>query len=139
MEQWISKETLTWLSTASGIVFLALAIVMVWLIIRMPEDFFAKPQRYNWLDRKPPTVRIPLRILKNVVAFAFIVVGVMMFLTPASGLFPILLGVAIADFPRKEKLQRWILCRKTVRGSMNWLRRRFHRKPVEIPSRKVAA
>ena len=139
MEQWISKETLVWVSTISGIGLLVFVIVTPWVIVRMPEDFFSKPQRYNWLDRKPPMVRIPIRILKNVLAFALVVVGIVMFLTPASGLFPILLGVVLADVPGKMKLQRWILCRKTIRKSMNWLRRKFHRKPVQIPAGNVAA
>ncbi len=139
MEQWISKETLIWVSTISGIGLLAFVIVTPWLIVRMPEDFFSNPQRYNWLDRKPAMVRIPVRILKNVLAFALVVLGVVMFLTPASGLFPILLGVVLADVPGKVKLQRWILCRKTIRKSMNWLRRKFHRKPVQVPAGKLAA
>ena len=139
MEQWISKETLLWVSTLSGIGLLILAIVTPWLIVRMPEDFFSSPQRYNWLDRKPAMIRIPVRILKNLLAIALVIVGVIMFLTPASGLFPMLLGVVLADVPGKLKLQRWILCRKTIRKRMTWLRRKFHRKPVQIPSKKLAA
>jgi hypothetical protein len=139
MEQWLSKDTLIWVSTFSGIGLLAVAIVTPWLIVRMPEDFFSRPQRYDWLGRKPASVRIPFRILKNLLATALVIVGVVMFLTPASGLFPILLGVVLADVPGKLKLQRWILCRKTVRKTMNWLRRKFHRKPVQMPSEKLAA
>jgi hypothetical protein len=139
MEQWISKETLIWVSTLSGVGLLAFAIVTPWLIVRMPEDFFSRPQRYNWLDRKPASIRVPLRILKNLLAIALVIVGVVMFLTPASGLFPILLGVVLADVPGKLRLQRWILCRKTIRTSMNWLRRKFHRKPVQVPAEKLAA
>jgi hypothetical protein len=139
MEQWISKDTLLWISTISGVGLLAVAIVIPWLIVRMPEDFFSKPQRYNWLDRKPATIRLPLRILKNILAVVLMIAGVIMFLTPASGLFPILLGIVLADVPGKLKLQRWILCRKTIRNSMNWLRRKFHRKPVQVPSAKLAA
>lgn len=139
MEHWISKDTLIWVSTFSGIGLIAVAIVTPWLIVRMPEDFFSHPQRYNWLGRKPASVRIPIRILKNLLAIALLIVGVVMFLTPASGLFPILLGVVLADVPGKLKLQRWILCRKTIRKSMNWLRRKFHRRPVQLPSEKLAA
>src|SRR6187200_49184 len=115
MADWISKETLLWVSTASGIGLLILAIVIPWLIVKMP------------------------RILKNILAIALLVVGSIMFLTPASGLFPILLGVVLADFPGKHKLERWILCRDSIRNSMNWLRRKFRRKPVEMPSRRLAA
>ena len=139
MEEWISKDTLLWVSTVSGVGLLVFAIAIPWLIIRMPDDFFSNPQRYNWLDRKPATIRIPIRILKNLLAGALVIVGVVMFLTPASGLFPVLLGVVLADVPGKLKLQRWILSRKTIRKSMNWLRRKFHRKPVQMPSEKLAA
>ena len=139
MEQWISKDTLIWVSSLSGVGLLVFAIVTPWLIVRMPEDFFSNPQRYNWLNRKPAMIRVPIRILKNMLALALVIVGVIMFLTPASGLFPMLLGVVLADVPGKLKLQRWILCRTTIRKSMTWLRRKFHRKPVQMPSGKLAA
>ena len=139
MGQWISKEMLAWVSTASGVGLLVLAIVIPWLIVKMPADYFSHPKRYNWLDRKPAMVRIPLRILKNILSIALVIFGVIMFLTPASGLFPILFGVVLADFPGKLKLQRWILCRNSIRNSMNWLRRKFRRKPVEMPSKRLAA
>jgi hypothetical protein len=139
MGEWVSKETLIWVSTFSGVGLVAAAIIIPWLIVRMPEDFFSHPQRYNWLGRKPASVRIPIRILKNLLAIALVIVGIVLFLTPASGLFPILLGVVLADVPGKLKLQRWILCRKTVRKSMNWLRGKFHRRPVQMPSEKQAA
>lgn len=139
MDQWISKETLLWVSSISGVGLLVVATVTPWLIVRMPEDFFSNPQRHNWLDRKPASIRVPIRILKNLLAIVLVIVGVIMFLTPASGLFPILLGIVLADVPGKLKLQRWILCRKTIRKSMNWLRRKFHRRPVQMPSEKLAA
>jgi hypothetical protein len=138
MEDWFSKETLLWVSTASGIGFIAIAILIPWLIVRMPADYFTHPKRYDWLGRKPTMIRIPIRILKNAVAVVLVILGVVMFLTPASGLFPILLGVALADVPGKSKLQRWILGRETIQKSMNWLRRKFHRKPVQVPAGKPA-
>src|SRR4029434_1849050 len=110
MEQWISKDTLLWVSTLSGVGLLGFAIVTPWVIVRMPEDFFSNPQRYNWLDRKPTIIRVPVRILKNLFSISLVMAGVILFLTPASGLFPMLLGVVLADVPGKLKLQRWILC-----------------------------
>ena len=139
MEEGISKDTLLWVSMVSGAGLLVIAVVTPWLIVRMPEDFFSNPQRYNWIDRKPAAIRVPIRILKNLLAIVLVIVGVVMFLTPASGLFPILLGVVLADVPGKQKLQRWILERKTIRKGMNWLRRKFHRKPVQMPAGKLAA
>jgi hypothetical protein len=105
----------------------------------MPADSFSNMKRYKWLDRKPPTVRIPLRILKNVLALGLVVLGAVMFVTPGPGMFPIVLGIFLADFPGKLKLQRWILCKPAVMKRLNWLRRKFGRPPLQKPPAKLAA
>ncbi|HEY7532194.1 MAG TPA: hypothetical protein VH681_05350 [Nitrospiraceae bacterium] len=130
MEQWISKDALIWLSVAGLSIC---AIVVPWLMVKMPADSFSNTPRYNWLGRKPAAVRIPLRILKNLVALGFIVLGAIMFVTPIPGIFPIVLGIFLADFPGKNTLQQWLLCRPKVMKSMNWLRRKFRRPPLLSP------
>ena len=136
MEQWISKETLIWISGVGLVIGL---VVIPWIMVKMPADSFSNVKRYNWLDKKPAAVRVPLRILKNLLAFGLIILGVMMFVTPGPGMFPIVLGVLLADFPGKFKLQRWILCKPKVMKSLNWLRRKFRRPPLHKPPAKLAA
>lgn len=136
MEQWISKEAVVWIS---GIALSIGVIVIPWILVEMPADAFTNVKRYRWLDKKPASVRLPFRILKNLLAFGLILLGAVMFVTPGPGMFPILLGVLLADFPGKLKLQRWILSKPYVMNSMNWLRRKFRRPPLQKPKAKLAA
>ena len=136
MEQWISKEAVLWIS---GIALSIGVMVIPWILVEMPADAFTNVKRYSWLDKKPASVRIPFRILKNLLAFGLILLGAVMFVTPGPGMFPILLGVLLADFPGKLKLQRWILSKPYVMNSMNWLRRKFRRPPLQKPKAKPKA
>jgi len=136
MEQWISQEALLWIS---GIGLSIGVIVIPWIMVEMPADAFTNVKRYSWLDKKPASVRIPFRILKNLLAFGLIILGAVMFVTPGPGAFPIILGVLLADFPGKLTFQRWILSKPNVMKSMNWLRRKFSRPPLRKPSAKLAA
>ena len=136
MEQWISKEAVLWIS---GLALSIGVLVIPWILVEMPADAFTNVKRYSWLDKKPASVRIPFRILKNLLAFGLILLGAVMFVTPGPGMFPILLGVLLADFPGKLKLQRWILSKPHVMNSMNWLRRKFRRPPLQKPKAKPKA
>ena len=56
MEQWLSKDTLLWVS---GAVSLVGAVGMPWIMVKMPADAFLKMERQNWLDKKPAALRVP--------------------------------------------------------------------------------
>ena len=139
MDQWFSKETLTWISIGSGVAFVIGAIAVPWIVVKLPKDAFSNLKRHNWLDHQPATFRIPLRLLKNVLALALVLVGIAMLVLPGQGVLAILLGVMLGDFPGKLKLQGWILAKPKVLNSINWLRRKFSKPPLDRPSRKLAA
>ncbi|HJT21996.1 MAG TPA: hypothetical protein VJ746_16085 [Nitrospira sp.] len=134
MEQWISKQTLVWLSVGSGVGLIIGALAVPWVVATLPEDYFSDPSRQSWLDRQPAAVRVPVRIGKNLLAVVLIVLGVAMLVLPGQGILSILLGVVLADFPGKLTLQRRILGRPKVMDSVNWLRRKMGRPPFHIPS-----
>ena len=133
MEGWISKEMLVWLSIGSGIGLLIGAVAVPLVIVHMPADYFANSQRQSWLAKQPTVLRIPLRVLKNLLALILIILGIAMLVLPGQGVLSILLGLALADFPGKLTLQRWILQRPKVIASLNWLRRKFHRPRLQPP------
>jgi hypothetical protein len=130
MEQWISKEALLWISGAVAFVGV---VGVPWMMVKMPADSFSKMEHQNWLEKQPAAIRVPLRILKNVLAFGLIVLGAIMFVAPGPGIFPVVTGILLADFPGKLKLQRWLLCQPKVMNSMNWLRQKFQRPPFQMP------
>lgn len=139
MEQWFSKETLTWISVGSGIAFVIGAVAVPWIVVKLPKDAFSNLKRPNWLDHQPAALRLPLRLLKNVLALALVLVGIAMLVLPGQGVLAILLGVMLGDFPGKLELQRWILGKPKVMNSLNWLRRKFSKPPLDRPSAKLAA
>jgi hypothetical protein len=135
MDQWFSHETLTWISIASGVCLLLGAIAVPWVVVRLPQDAFAHPQRAGWLNQQPAGIRVPLRVLKNMLAVALVVLGVAMLVLPGQGVLAILLGVMLGDFPGKFRLQQWILARPNVMKSLNWVRRKFNKPPLQQPGR----
>ena len=48
-------------------------------------------------------------------------------LLPGQGIFTILIGVMLLNFPGKYQLEQWIVARRPVLHSINWLRRRAGR------------
>ena len=134
MEQWISNATLFWISIGSGVSILVGAIAIPLMIIKMPVDSFSNARRRSWLEQKPATVRVPLRLLKNLLGLVLIILGMAMLVLPGQGILCILLGLMLVDVRGKQKLQQWILGRPKVMESLNWLRRKFGRPPLQMPS-----
>jgi hypothetical protein len=134
MDQWFSKETLTLVSIGSGICLLVGVIAVPWIVVKLPKDAFSNLKRPGWLDHQPGPVRLPLRLLKNLLALALLTAGIAMLVLPGQGILAILLGVMLGDFPGKVRLQQWILGRPKVMNSLNWLRRKFRKPPFEKPA-----
>jgi hypothetical protein len=139
MEEWISRDALMWVSLGSGIALLIGAIAVPWIVINLPRDSFSNPRRPRWLDQEPLAIRLPVRLVKNLLACVLIVLGIAMLVLPGQGIFAIVLGVLLADIPGKLKLQQRIVGRQNVMNSLNWLRGKFRRPPLERPSIQTAA
>lgn len=138
MEQWIPRDALMWVSVGSGVALVIGAIAVPWLVINLPQDSFSNPRRPRWLDQQPIAIRLPVRLAKNLLACALIVLGIVMLVLPGQGIFAIVLGVLLADIPGKLKLQQRIVGRQNVMNSLNWIRRKFGRPPLERPSVQTA-
>jgi hypothetical protein len=132
-----SNDTLLWWLVAVSIAMFALTPVAVgWMLVRLPRDYFTKQQRRplgSWSSR--PAVRFALLAAKNLLGVLLIVAGLLMLLVPGQGMLTIAAGLVLTDFPGKFRLQRWIVERPSVWRSVNWLRRRAGREPLERPGR----
>ena len=71
-----------------------------------------------------------LMIGKNALGFILVVAGIIMLVLPGQGVFTILIGIMLLNFPGKYRLERWIVARRPVLRSINWLRRRAGRAPL---------
>ena len=136
---WDAITGLTWRSIIIGLVLFvvtfsaSLGIVSL-ILIKLPADYFCSHyDRQLWAGRAP-AVRIVAHIGKNVLGVLLIVLGIIMSLpgVPGQGLLTILLGVMLVDFPGKDRLEQKLLHRPAIRNSINKLRARFGRPPLQL-------
>ena len=122
---------LWWLAAASIVTFVGTLIVVPWLVVRIPSDYFTHGKRHKtlWADQHA-VVRAVLLIGKNILGGLFVTAGIGMLVLPGQGLLTIAIGVMLLDFPGKYRLERWFATRGPVLRSINWLRRRAERTPL---------
>lgn len=127
----VSESTLWLLGIISLITFIGTLIVVPWLIMRIPTDYFASEERQvaAWSDQHP-VVRWLLLIAKNLFGAVLVVMGIAMLVLPGQGLLTILIGLVLLNFPGKYRLERWLVLRRPILRSVNWLRRRGGRESL---------
>jgi hypothetical protein len=77
-----------------------------------------------------PVLRGLLYGAKNVLGVIFLIAGLAMLALPGQGILTIVIGLALLDFPGKFALERWLVTRKAVLNSINWMRRKRGRPPL---------
>ena len=103
------------------------------LIVRMPADFLTRQETAEpAVFRDHPLIRGIVWFAKNAVGFLMLIAGVVMLVTPGQGLLFIFLGLTLADFPGKRKLLRKLLRRPGVLNTINSLRKRAGRSPIDV-------
>jgi Putative transmembrane protein (PGPGW) len=123
-----------WLAAASLAMLVVSPIVVGWIVVRLPADYFANRKRHDlpfWEEHSG--LRVALRIVKNFAGVALLLAGVVMLVVPGQGLLTIVVGILLLDFPGKFRVQQWLVMRKAVWRSINWLRKRAGREPFEGP------
>jgi UPF0716 family protein affecting phage T7 exclusion len=81
-----------------------------------------------------PVSRAAYTIGKNLLGAVLVVVGIVLSLpgVPGQGLLTVLVGVLLLDVPGKRRLELAIVRRPAVLRTINRLRRRFGRKPLQV-------
>ncbi len=126
VEPWLPALTVIGLIMA-----LASMLAIPWLVVRMPVDYFHQPSR-------PVRYRGPLAwllwVIRNALALVLLAAGVLMLVLPGQGILTILIALMVSTFPGKYRLERAIMRRPGVLRSVNWIRRRYRRPPLNPPS-----
>lgn len=126
-----------WFFAASVAMFVLTPVAAGWYVIRMPADYFAKRRRRrespSW--QQHPVLRSLAFVGKNLLGAALLLAGLVMLVVPGQGALTIVVGLMLVDFPGKRNLLRWLATRKSVWRSMNWLRKKAGRDPLERPEK----
>jgi small-conductance mechanosensitive channel len=125
MNDWLQQHhaLIWWLVGVSAATFAATLVAVPVFVVRLPADYFATNRKAPRRDRHP-VVHLAIAIVRNVVGYVFIVVGVAMLILPGQGILTILAGLGLVDFPGKHRLMQLIVKRKPVRKSLDWIRER---------------
>ena len=130
---------LTWQRAVVGVMLFlitfsgSLALVSL-ILIKLPADYFCSHYDRKLWSGRAPGLRIAAAIGKNVLGALLIIVGIIMTLpgVPGQGLLTILLGVMLVDFPGKNRLEQKLLHRPAIRNSIDKLRARFGKPPLQL-------
>lgn len=128
------QDAVVLIATISGVVLVASALVLPFIVVKMREDYFL-PDRD--LDKsfalRHPVLRWTGLILKNTLGAVLLVSGVAMLVLPGQGILTILMGIMLSDLPGKRRLELWLVRRPPVLKALNWIRSKGHKPPFELP------
>lgn len=130
-----NQTLISWATGASIAVFVASLIVVPITVLRLPAGYFQRSRREwgkdTWVGRHP-SARFALRVARNILGWALILAGLAMLVLPGQGVLVTLIGIALAEFPGKFRLERWLISRPRVLGPVNRFRTKHGRPPLEV-------
>lgn len=133
---------LTWRNVILGtLIFIGsflfnLAIVSI-ILVKLPADHFSHNKKFA--AGSHPMLRVLLIIGKNILGVLLVALGVVLSLpgVPGQGLLTILLGIMLLDFPGRDRLEQKLLSRPAIVNTINRLRGRFGKPPLQLDFTKA--
>jgi UPF0716 family protein affecting phage T7 exclusion len=115
-----------------GTLLFSLAMV-AFLLLRLPPGYLQSAEEEPFWPGRPQWQRVLARIGKNLLGVVLVAVGILLSLPgiPGQGVLTIVIGVMLLDIPGKRRIERKVLGRRRVLASINRLRARFGRAPLE--------
>lgn len=129
-----------WITALSFAMLAISAILVPWIVLRLPVDFFASDRRpVSRFASEHPLIRWAIIIARNLLSAILLFAGLAMLILPGQGLLTLAMAIVLADFPQKHRLEKWLLGRKPVTKSINWLRSQANVPPLQLQHEKTDA
>jgi len=132
-------SALTWRKVLLGagifvVSFLANLGIVSWILVKLPADHFSKRRKTKFWAGPRPWLHAAKVIGKNIGGLLLVALGVVLSLpgVPGQGLLTVLLGIMLLDFPGRHRLEQKLLSKPSIVNSINKLRGRFGKKPLEL-------
>ena len=130
---WSRYQREVWmLGIASAVMLVISAVLIPYLIVRLPADIYVDSNHRRRLFQDKPLLRILFLTVKNTLGGLLLVAGILMLVLPGQGILTILAALALLDFPGKRALEMRILHTPAILKSINWLRQRGGREPLSF-------
>ena len=99
------KVLILWLSSISLFIFLFSLISMRWLAGLIPSDYFIRKDVSRFKTNNPLLWYLVL-LIKNILGYSLIIGGIMMLVLPGQGLFTIIIGLMLSNYPGKYYIEK---------------------------------
>jgi len=132
-------SSLTWSKVLIGaaifvVSFFANLGIVSLILVKIPADHFSKSRKTKFWAGPRPWLHAAKVIGKNIGGLLLVALGIVLSLpgVPGQGLLTVLLGIMLLDFPGRHRLEQKLLSKPSILNSINKLRKRFGKKPLEL-------
>ena len=132
LQRWLTPELGTLIIVASLALLVGSALAVPWLVRRLPADYLLVTTRPQPSARGTHPHRLVLRVARNLLGAALLLLGLAMLLLPGQGLLTMALALVLLDFPGKRRVARAVLGYAPVLAGLNRLRTRAGLPPLEL-------
>ena len=126
-----NKIYILWLGTFSLIIFIFSLLSLKWLVSFIPYDYFTNNSPSK-LKSEFFLIWIMLMIVKNIIGYILIVGGILMLVLPGQGLFTILIGLMLSNYPGKFYIEKRFIAIPSILKMINWLRKKTNTPKIKI-------
>jgi hypothetical protein len=139
MPEWLKSSLFNTENLLLGFaVFITTFVISLLLVgiflVRLPTNYFHASYKPSFMEGQHRLVRTLGLVMKNLLGLLLVLLGLALSLpgVPGQGLITILIGVMLLDFPGKRELERKIIGRPAVLSTVNKLRKKFSRPPLQL-------
>ena len=125
------RSLIIWFGSISLFIFLFSLLTIKWLVALIPEDYFVNRKASKMRSSNPVLWYIVL-IIKNVVGYSLVLGGIMMLVLPGQGVFTIIIGLMLSNYPGKYSIERKFIAIPSILKSINWLRQKSNKPPLNL-------
>jgi hypothetical protein len=125
------RSLIIWFGSISLFIFLFSLLTIKWLVALIPEDYFIN-KRVTKIRSINPLLWYVFLIIKNIIGYSLILGGVMMLVLPGQGIFTIIIGLMLSNYPGKYSIERRFIAIPSILKSINWLRRKSNKPPINL-------
>jgi hypothetical protein len=124
---------LLWILVSLGMFIGSIALV-VFFLTRLPATYFRPSQARDFMPDRHWALRSGAVVAKNAIGVLLVLLGIVMALpgVPGQGMFTMLVGLMLVDFPGRRALEYKLISRPNVLRAVNRLRRTFSRPPFVL-------
>tara|TARA_Y100001970_G_scaffold31070_1_gene38562 strand:+ start:1719 stop:2144 length:426 start_codon:yes stop_codon:yes gene_type:complete len=125
------KKFIFWLGSISAVIFVFSLLSIKWLVALIPSDYFIKKEDSKF-KKKYPFLWFLSLIIKNIFGYSLIIGGIFMLILPGQGVFTIMIGLMLSNYPGKYAIEKKFIAIPSVLKGINWLRKKSNQPPINI-------